>query len=283
MSKSLLSELRTGYAAFSATEKKIVDVLLSDPHAFVQYTITQLAAVAVVSQGSIANFSNKFAGGGFPALKLRVAGELFKYEHRPFSTVEQTDSVRDVLKKAVDNTALALRHTVEVNGEESLRRAAEMILAAKRVEIYGLYRSAAVATDLYYQLLQVGIPASFVGDVFSCSISAAMLSGEGLVIVVSASGETKEIIDAVTVAKENGAPVICLTGNGCSPMAVLSDCVLVAASGDNTIEGQASEIRRSQLVIADALCMYLRTKMDESGTKGHTGLQSILTSHNVND
>ncbi len=283
MSKSLLGELRACYAALSATEKKIADALLSDPNAFVQYTITELAATAVVSQGSIANFSNKFAGGGFPALKLRVAGELSRYEHRPFSTVERTDGVRDVLQKAVDNTALALRHTVEVNGEEALRQAADMILRAGRVEIYGLYRSAAVATDFYYQLLQLGIPASFVGDVFSCAISASMLSKDGLVIVVSASGETKEIIDAATIAKENGAPVICLTGNGRSSMARVADCVLVAASGGNTIEGQASEIRRSQLAIADALCMYLRMKMDENGAKSHTGLQNILNSHNVND
>ena len=158
-----------------------------------------------------------------------------------------------------------------------------MILKAKKVEIYGLFRSGAVATDFYYQLLTLGIPTSYVSDVLTCAASASILDSNHLVIAISCSGQTKDVLDAVKIAKSNRVPVICLTGNKHSPLTKLADLTLVAAPSGNSVTGKEMEIRFSQLALADTLCAYLRNKIDANGEKRYFKLAEIINSHSVND
>lgn len=283
MKENLLAELRSNIGFLRKAEQRIANVILSDPQVFVSLSIDGLSERADVSHGSIVNFSNKFAGGGFPVLKMWVASSLSDYEKPPFSTVEQSDGVKDVMKKNLNDYNAALKSTLSLNTEATLANVADRILRAKKVEIYGVYRSAVVATDFYYQLLMLGIPVSFVGDALSCAISASMLEADCLFVAVSSSGKTKDVLDAVRLAKANGVPVVALTSGKESPLAKLSDEVLVAASSGNTLSGGANEVRLSQLSLVDALCTYLMNRVGEDGEKRYLGLRSILELHNVND
>ena len=284
MNKKILNELRANLKNLSPTESKIAHVILENPKEFIRYSMAELSKLADVSQGSIINFANKFAGGGFPVLKLHVAACLSEYENHSYvSAAEEGDSVKDVLKKTNESILSALRNTEAFNDEGALSRAAELILKAKKVEIYGVYRSAVVATDFYYQLLTLGIPAVFVSDVLTASVSASLLNGDALVVAVSASGKTKDVLDAVKIAKSKGAPVISLTNDKSSPLAKLSDEALIASASGNTLMGLAPEIRLSQLVLTDALCAYLRTRIDEEGEQQYFELREIINSHSVND
>lgn len=283
MEKKLLNELRSNLEYLSPTERKIANAILADPKEFISYSMTELSQSAGVSQGSIINFANKFTGGGFPVLKLQIASCLSEFENRSYvSNAEKGDGVKDVLRKTTDSTLSALRNTEAVNGEDTLRLAAECILRAKKVEIYGVYRSAVVATDFSYQLLTLGIPAVFVSDVLTAAVSASLLDADSLVVAVSASGKTKDVLDAVKIAKSKGAHVICLTNHKNSPLARLSDEVLIAAASGNTLMGLASEIRLSQLALTDALCAYLRSRIDEQGEQQYFEVREIISSHSVN-
>lgn len=284
MDKKILHELRANLKHLSPTEGKIAHVILDDPKAFISYSMTELSKLAGVSQGSIINFANKFAGGGFPVLKLHVAASLSEYQKHSFvSAAEEGDSVKDVLQKTTESILDALHNTEAVNDDTSLQHAAELLLRAKKVEIYGVYRSAVVATDFYYQLLTLGIPAVFVSDVLTAAVSASLLDAESLVVAVSASGKTKDVLDAVKIAKSRGVPVLSITNHKTSPLAALSDEVLVASASENTLMGLASEIRLSQLALTDALCAYLRTRIDEQREQQYFELREIISSHSVND
>ena len=283
MGGCILDELKANSAYFSAVECHIADIILRDPDRFTKYSLAELAQDAGVSQGSIVNFSHKFADGGFPTLKLRVAACLSDYCRSEPTVVGKDDDVFTILKKNNQNILSALQNTESSNSEETLKKAAEMILAAKKVEIYGVFRSALVATDFCYQLLQLGISASFVSDVLTCAVSACVLPKDSLVIAVSYTGQTKDILDAVKLAKGNGVPILALTGNRNSPLAKLSDLVLVAGCSGNSLLGLQSEMRISQLALADAVCTYLQNKMYENGKERLFKMETILDSHSVNE
>ena len=283
MKENILEEIRSNMSFLRKAEQKIANVILFDPQSFVSLSIGDLSEKAKVSHGSIINFSNKFAAGGFPILKMRVAASLSDYRKPPFSAVDQKDGVKDVMKKNMNDYSAALKSTLSLNDEPTLSRVADRILHAKKVEIYGVYRSAVVATDFYYQLLMLGIPVSFVGDALSCAISASMLEADCLFIAVSSSGKTKDVLDAVKAAKANGVSVVALTSGTESPLAKLSDEVLVAASSGNTLSGGDNEVRLSQLSLIDALCAYLINRVSDDGEKRFLGLRRILELHSVND
>ena len=283
MEDRILEQLKANNSFLSSVERMISDTILADPMRFTRYSLGELAEKIGVSQGSIINFSHKFADGGFPTLKLRVAACLSDYKEQTFHVAERSDGVGTVLVKNNENLMTALRNIEAVNNEETLLSVVNRILGAKKVEIYGVYRSALVATDFCYQLLQLGISASVVSDVFTCAVSASMLTADSLVIAVSASGQTKDILDAVKLAKGNGVPVVCLTGNPHSPLVKLSDDVLIATCAGNSLSSQLSEMRISQLALTDAICAYLQNILDENGKKYFFKLDTILNSHNVYD
>ena len=283
MEKNLLLYLRGNTGVLSGVERKITDVILSDPKKFTSYSMGELALMAGVSQGSIINFSNKFAKGGFPILKLKIAAYLSEYDEKPFSVVGETDGMGEALEKTSQGIVGALKNTSSSNASKILERVANRILNAKKVQIYGVYRSATVATDFYYQLLELGIPVSFVNDVLTCAVSAAMMTEEGVAIAVSSSGRTVDIIDAVKIAKERGAATVCLTAHPNSPLAKLCDDVLIAMPSGTSVSGKDSEIRIAQLVLADSICNYLQSKIDVDGKARYFDMRKILNSHNVKD
>lgn len=82
---NLLSELQASFAFLSHAERKIAGVLLKDPERFIGCSLRELSALADVSQGSIVNFAGKYAHGGFPHLKLRVAASLAGFGSRPLT------------------------------------------------------------------------------------------------------------------------------------------------------------------------------------------------------
>ena len=283
MRSNLLREIKSNLEFMSSVERKIADTILLDPKKVTSRSLSEFSKIANVSQGSIINFANKFCGGGFSALKIEIASSLAQVADKPFSPAKNSDSMEEILRKTSKDIGDALDNTCALNNSAALNDVVNMILEAKKVEIYGIFRSAVVATDFYYQIIQLGVPATFVSDVLTCALSASMLDSDSLVIAISSSGETQDIIDAVNLAKANNVPVICITSNKVSPLAKISDKVLIAAPSGNSVSANASEIRISQLALTDAICSYLRSRIEGYGRTNYFKLNGILSMHNVRD
>ena len=278
----LLQRLRSSIEFMSSAEHKIARILLADPQKFTKYSLAELSRVSGASQGSIINFSKKYSGGGFPDLKIAVAKAISEQGEPPFSPNSRNDSLSAILSHTANDIGIALKNTSVLNSEESLESALEMLLSAKKIEIYGIFRSAVVATDMYYQLIQLGLSANFVSDVLTCAMSASMLDSESLVVAISSSGQTKDVIDAVRLAKKNGAPILAITAHGESPLATLADVTLIACPSGNSVSAHANEIRASQLALIDAIISSLRDKL-EANDGIYQKMSEILRSHNVKD
>lgn len=283
MSKNIITELKANIKFLTKAERKIAGIIIEKPAEFITYTMTELAERAGVSQGSIINFSKKYANGGFPELKLQISACIGAIKTQDYNVVTEGDSLKVALEKNIKALDGAYAVTKGMNDEETLRDVTELILNAKKVEIYGIFRSGAVATDFCYQLLQLGIPASFVSDILTCSISAGMLDEKSLVIAISSSGKTKDIIDAVKNAKANNVPIVSLTSNINSPLAKLSDKVLIASASGNGLSNGSTEVRSSQLLLTDTICSYIRSKMGSEEEKRYSELRRILSSHSVDE
>lgn len=281
--KNIFTQLKVEYTSLSRVEKSLADLILTDPRRFITCSMAELSRAAGVSQGSINNFAKKYSDGGFAALKLRVAECVPEYEEQPFAVVESEKGVRAAMELKIREAAAAFANTLEINDEAVLRRTAERIMAAEKVELYGVFQSAIVAKDFCYGLIQLGIPAAFVEDALMSAVSASMLNEKSLVIAISATGQTKEVIDTVELARRNGTPVVCLTANKASLLARMADEVLLASASGISISDRSDEIRMTQLLLADTLCSYIRSVIDAKGEKHYYKLRDIIGSHSIED
>ena len=132
MENNLISYLKTNINYLTAVERRIAQIIVDTPDKFITYTMLDLAQYADVSQGSIINFSKKFAGGGFPELKLMIAANLKHYS--TLITDSEPLSKDDILSKTISAQNAAYLLTSGANSEETLARVAEKILNAKKVE-----------------------------------------------------------------------------------------------------------------------------------------------------
>lgn len=283
MAVNILTEVKASYAFLSKVETRIADLLLGDPQQFIGLTITELSEKAAVSQGSINNFAKKLCGGGFAKLKLEIAACLPLNKDVPFTAVDPSQSIKTAMEVKSRDILSAFRNTLELNDEATLQRVVNLIARAKKIEICGVLTSGSIAQSLCIQLISLGISASYISESLISAVSASMLGEEGLIMAISSSGRTKEVLEIVELAKQSGVPVVCLTANKYSPLAELSDEVLLASAGHQTVSDRMSEIRASQFLLIDTLCAYLRSTVDVSGREQYYRLQQILDSHSVTD
>ena len=282
MTKNIFTEIRSEYEFLTRVEKNIADFILKDPKQLINYSMAELSQAAGVSQGSINNFARKFSSGGYSALKLRIAECLFAHDESPFTVIDSSRNIKDAMELKIRENIAAFQNTLELNDESSLKNVVNRILAARKIEIFGVFHSGIAARNLCYQLIQLGIPASFVSDTLMCAVSAAMLDENSLVIAISSLGRTKEIIYAAEVAKKNKVPIVAITSNKSSPLAGIADDVLFTAVSGITISDRRNEVLMSQLLVLDTLCAYIRSMTDNEGQRHFYKLQDILF-HDIAD
>lgn len=277
----ILEKLKNEKERLSRTERKIAELLLADPDAFVRMSAIELSRRAGVSQGSINNFSRKLAGGGFSELKVRVSIESTQTTR--FDAVREGEGVSDILHNSTAEIVDAFRRTESLNDEATLTRAAELIIGARHVQLYGIFRSGTAAQDLAYQLMQFGFSVDCVTDGVLSAISASTLAPDSVIVAISASGKTRDIYTTIKIAKDRGVPSILITRNKNSAIAKMCDVVLLVAGDQGALSRRTDVTRMCIHYLADALCAYLRHRLPENGKQRYYGLRELLGAHVIEE
>ena len=91
-------------------------------------------------------------------------------------------------------------------------KAADLIASAHQVAVFGLGgSSAALAQETQYRLFRYGVVVSAHSDPYIMRMTASTLKPNDLVIAISATGRTSEVIEAVALARHYRAKTICIT------------------------------------------------------------------------
>ena len=88
-------------------------------------------------------------------------------------------------------------------------------------------------------------------------IAASHLGENDIAIGISHSGSSKDIVEALKIAKEHNALTIAITNSGKSPILKQSDIVLSTSSEETKYNILALSSRIAQLVIVDTIYFYI--------------------------
>ena len=103
-------------------------------------------------------------------------------------------------------------------------RAVELILACRgRVVVSGVGKSGHIGRKVAATLASTGTPAFFVHAAEAAHGDLGMITRDDVVIGISYSGETGELLTIVPVIKREGTPLITITGNPTSTLAKNAD------------------------------------------------------------
>lgn len=169
------------------------------------------------------------------------------------------EEILDIAREALQIEADALLRIKRDLGDDFLR-AVETILACKgKVIMTGMGKSGLVAKKIAATLASTGTPSFYLhpGEAFHGDLG--MISSEDIVLALSYSGETDEVLKIVPFLHENGNTLISMTGNGESSLAKNSNIHLdVAVEREACILHLApTSSTTAQLALGDALACAL--------------------------
>ncbi len=246
------------YSEMGKAEKQIADWINANPGKIISLSIVELAEQCNCSEATIVRFSKRLGLSGYQELKISLAAEN---GGSPVSThINDDDSAYDIFEKVCNDIYLCLEKTKKSISPSALAQAAEKICKADKIIIVGLGNSAAVAIDASHKFLRAGLNAFAYSDNHMQLIAASKLTENDVVIGISHSGSSKDIVDALKIAKEHGATTITITNKGKSPILKQSDIVLTTSSDETQYNILALNSRIAQLAIIDTLYFYIVLK-----------------------
>ncbi|EKF74182.1 KpsF/GutQ family protein [Alcanivorax hongdengensis A-11-3] len=160
--------------------------------------------------------------------------------------------VLDIEARAVD----ALKDSLDDN----FNNACEQMLQCKgRVIVTGMGKSGHIGNKLAATLASTGTPSFFVHPGEASHGDLGMITPEDVVLAMSNSGETAEVLAILPVIKRKGTPLIGMTGRPQSSLAQLSDVHLTVAVAEEACPHNLAPTSSTTAALAmgDALAIAL--------------------------
>ncbi len=244
------------------SERKVADVILADPDGSVQSSIQAIAAKATVSEPTVIRFCRALDCVGFQQFKLRLAQDLASRGTFFYRDVAIGDSSKELATKLIDGAIASLVHVRNQFHSESMESAIALYESCERVEFYGSGGSAIVGEDAQLKFFRLGKPAISYSDPHIQYAAAALLDERSLVIAISHSGRSTDILETVKIAKKTRAKIVSVTATK-SPLAEISDVTLsVDVSEDSDIFSPVKS-RLAQMMVLDILAVGVAVRGGE--------------------
>ena len=172
------------------------------------------------------------------------------------------DEIIQTGKKVLRIEADAVK-TLASNLDENFFNVVELLFNSKsRVIVTGMGKSGLVGRKIAATLSSCGTPALFIHPAEAGHGDLGMIVKEDILIAISYSGETKEILDLLDFFKRAGIKLISITGNKRSKLAKYSDIALEARvekeAEPNGLVPTASST--AALAMGDAIAIALMKK-----------------------
>ncbi|KFC49517.1 transcriptional regulator, partial [Halomonas sp. SUBG004] len=119
---------------------------------------------------------------------------------------------------------------------------------------------------LQFRLVRLGYAISAYPQALLPRMVASTLDPDDVVVVLSVTGYTPEMVESAQIAKQYGAKVIAITALN-SPLANTSDIVLPITSRETDFIYHPSASRYAMLAVIDVLALELAMRHQRSRTK----------------
>ena len=218
--------------------------------------ISQIAKESNIGEATITRFSKKMGFNGLQDFKVTLAQEissLSKNKNIINSNIENNEPVVDTAKKLLISNINTLESTVDIINGQDIHKSSQLIINAKRIYFVGIGYSGIIAQDSNYKFMRIGLNCVSFDSSHTMIMMASIMEKGDLLIAISHSGETDEIIKTVKLAKENEVDVISITKKKESSLKDISDIHLEYISEETLLETGSISSKLAQIFLIDLI------------------------------
>ncbi len=277
----IISQIKDTYDDLRPAERRVADVVLADVAFSVDASNAEIARRAEVSEPTVTRFCRAIGCDGVRDFKLKLAqsvvvGRLYLSPRHAPAPTDNGSPLWNVVFGEARNALSAVER--QVNPADVLR-AAELVASAHQVAVFGLGgSSSALAQETQYRLFRYGVVVSAHSDPYLMRMTASTLKPNDLVIAISATGRTREVVEAVELARHYRAHTIGIT----APDTDLAKACDVAITVDipefpDTMKPTAS--RFAFLAIIDLISVAAGYRLDASALETLRRIKYTVLTH----
>lgn len=243
--------IKSYYDELTQVETGIADFFLNNTEKM-DFSSKNIAKLLFVSEASLSRFAKKCGYKGYRELTFSYEQDLEKEQ----INVDASKDISFFSKKVYSYYQNILQDSYQDMDETQIQRIADLLEGCSRVFIYGVGSSGLAAREFQLRFMRVGLDVDVVTDSHMMKMSAALVDEECLVVAISLSGKTKEVLDSIRTAKKNGATVVFFTANPEADITESCDEVVRVASLKNLDSGTKISPQFSILILMDILYAY---------------------------
>lgn len=254
--KNPLIRLREMHDYVGSSERTVAKYLLDNPKEVMDSSIRELAEKIYVSPSTIVRLCKHLGFDGYREFRQALIYELAMYQNNSKSVkndIEKGDSMESIVEKITYRNIISLEETLKLIDVEKVQKCVDLICTHQNVLIFGIGASQCVAKDAYLKFLRVNKPCFVVEDGHAQFIMACNSTPKDVGIIISYSGETKEMVQCLEQLNQNNTPSIAITRFAQSTIASMATHVLYTSAKESLFRSGASASRMAQLNLIDIL------------------------------
>ena len=255
----LLEKITRISPSLPRAEKIIADALLENPEAIERMTLAQISRESGTSEASIIRFCRRLGYGGYTSLKEDF---IFMNHREPSSLVNigAHDDMSAILNKLYKNNLEVLSETLAIT-ENQYEKVLAVLLKAKSLHFFAVGDAYTAAKLSYIKFKRIGVVCSAEEDIMLQMITASNLTRNDVAIAVSYEGRSKNVVEAMKIAKQRGATTISITRRDKSPLLEYTDIRLLVSAKDLTVGRDKITRRISDQFILEALYLGYESRI----------------------
>ncbi|MEM7195277.1 MAG: MurR/RpiR family transcriptional regulator [Pseudomonadota bacterium] len=250
----MIHRIKTKLPLLSRSERLVAETILNNVDAAVSTSIQSLAERAGVSEPTVVRFCRTLGTSGFQEFKVELAKSLGNHDTFFFQHLTKEDDVSTLSAKIIDSAVASLIHVKQQLDTDSIESAIRLYNSCSRAEFYGSGGSGVVAEDAQLKFFRLGKPVVAYSDPHIQHAAAALLDKSSLVIAISASGQNRDLIHTLGIARKSGAKILAITSVN-SDISEISDCSVTLEVSEDNDTFSPLKSRLAQMVVLDIIAV----------------------------
>lgn len=251
---------------FTNVEKQIASFFINNKEEL-DFSAKSISTQLFVSESALSRFSKKI---GFPGYREFI----FQYK-KTLNNEEKV--VESYIKEALNTYEELLNKSYTLIDSIQIRRIVHLFNQKKRIFVYGMGSSGFAANEMEMRFIRLGMDVEAITDSHMLAVNSVRLNENCIVIGISISRATKEVLSAMDMAKERGATIILISSKKLDTDKEFYDEVVLVPVKKNLDYGNIISPQVPVLIMIDILYVsYIRENKKQSKETYDSTLHVIL-------
>lgn len=273
---NLVSEL-------SNSEQKIAEYVLAYPEKVIGMTANKLSEVSGTSPATVIRFCHSIGIESYTEFKVKLSAEIDKPDTISYSDITPNAAISEIKTKLLNNATHTLNETIHFLEDEVVEKVVEEIKLADMVYVYGIGASHLVAENIEQKFNRMGKLSMCFSD--HQLLLATMAAGpkNSVLIGVSNSGETKEVVSLIRLAKKYQMKTVGISQFGNNSLNQTVDwAIKVFKAKENAERSAATSSLLNQFMAVDVLFYTFMSKYHAEYVDSIKDSKKIITEFKEN-